>query len=375
VKDRFVIMSLLMMTLLILSGLSLFSPIVHAYNTEGCRWYNSTIGWEKDSSLTASDLQAVQLAIANWNDVPMSAHLQYNLRNDVVYYSVNQGNNGVLGVTTYRCLFGYFQGPTTVDLNDYYLNGFSVQHREYVTAHESGHAIGLAHTSGIDVMYPDDSVWYNYGIFVPMLDDINGVQSIYGSSSTTTANVCIYSVNYGHCSWGNNNGYPENIWISPPTTGAIAMVVPSGLPVSLPGSNTLLMITEVTPNTLYRFSMGIYLSGNPYDTSQRFMTIEVDSGGFKLVDSNPVTVVNIGTASPSTGTEYFVELVAQNGLSAYAYVFQKSNGNFIGSAGLSPNFGWSTSVWYGNGVWTDSSSSPASNYNVNAWYNYLKSYT
>ncbi len=305
----------------------------------------------------------------------MSAHLQFNLRNDIVYYSVNQGNNGVLGVTTYHCLFGYFQGPTTVDLNDYYLNGFSVQHREYVTAHESGHAIGLAHTSGIDVMYPDDSVWYNYGIFVPMLDDINGVQSIYGSSGTTTANVCVYSVNYGHCSWGGNNGYPENIWVSPPTTGGFAMVVPSGLPVSLPGSNTLLMITEVTPNTLYRFSMGIYLSGTPYDTTQRFMTVEVDSGGFKLVDSNPVTVANIGSSSPSTGTEYFLELVAQNGLSAYAYVFQKSNGNFIGSAGLSPNFGWSTSVWYGNGVWTDSSSSPASNYNVNAWYNYLKSYT
>ncbi len=36
-KDRFVLMSLLIMALLMLSGLSLFSPIVHAYNTEGCR--------------------------------------------------------------------------------------------------------------------------------------------------------------------------------------------------------------------------------------------------------------------------------------------------------------------------------------------------
>lgn len=338
-----------------------------------CKWTTGSLLY-KSSNLTATDTTDWNLVIPNWNDVPSGATLsKFSGSTNIVYYSVNNPNVSWDGLTSYTCNgSGNFVSPVNIYINDHFTNGYGREERQSVIAHETGHSLGLAHTTGATLMNGftcgTGSRWCTYSIFVPVLDDINGVQNLYGSTSTTAAKTCVVSTaDTPSCTYGGSNGYPIQLKVSSAATGAYAFTYPGGSAVSLPSSNTLMMLGQVTPNTLYRYSMGIYTATNPYNTSNRFMTIEVDNTGFNLVGSSSTS---IGSTTPSTGTTYVLELVAENGLPAAGYVFT-SSGTYIGTATLSPSLGWSTSVYYGHGVWTDTSSNPASNYSVNAWYNYL----
>lgn len=344
-----------------------------AYSTE-CKWSNSTIGYSY-KNLTATDQTDMNLAITDWKDVPVSISLSLNANNDIYYYSVSNGGVSWDGITYYSCnLFGQMVGTTSVYINDYFTNGYVRQERQSVEAHETGHAIGLAHSSlGSALMNCCTGTrWGTYHIFVPVYDDVSGAQSLYVSPSSTPQNLCVISVaDSPQCVW-NSNLYQQpniNLYVTTSTTGAFASVWPGSSSVHLPGSNTYVIYTFMSPITTYRYSTGVYLAENPYDTSQRFMTIEVDDDGFKMVQSgsSPLSIAS----GPTEQYWYWLTLVVQNGLPAYAYAEQTTGGSgytWLGYGSMSLNYAWSTSVYAGNGVWTDSSSNPASNYVTYWWW-------
>ena len=70
---------------------------------------------------------------------------------------------------------------TSVDVQIYETNTYyyTYSQRVCVAAHELGHALGLGHYSGEYLMEPADSTRFNYGIYSPQADDVNGVLDLY----------------------------------------------------------------------------------------------------------------------------------------------------------------------------------------------------
>jgi predicted Zn-dependent protease len=64
-------------------------------------------------------------------------------------------------------------------LNYHFTRSDSASTIKGIAAHELGHAIGLAHTSGCVLMTPYTSTRNSCGIYGPVSDDINGVNSLY----------------------------------------------------------------------------------------------------------------------------------------------------------------------------------------------------
>ncbi len=70
-----------------------------------------------------------------------------------------------------------------IHINHSYTGGYSAAAVQSVSAHELGHALGLAHSSGAVLMNPNtygsNSRWETYSINTPQSDDVNGVKAIY----------------------------------------------------------------------------------------------------------------------------------------------------------------------------------------------------
>jgi hypothetical protein len=135
--------------------------------------------------------------------------------------------------------------------------------------------------------------------------------------------------------------------------------------------------------------MGVYTNKVISDTTNRIMSVELNSNGVYLVYSSSTgtqTVKTLSSTPLQTGVEYWVQLLIKNGQPSYAWVY-KNDGN--GASNVQPTQiatgnaetvqgtvqkSWSSSVYYGMGVWKPTSSSPNSDYQVTEFNNLLKIY-
>jgi hypothetical protein len=373
--------------MLVMSAIILMVPAAskaHAYTTEcGSGWAsNLSIGYT-NQNMSAVDQTAVGYAIADWNDVPATLLMvsgNGGNPNHIQYYTVNNLNpDSYLGETVYGCSGGSLVSAL-VYLYDYPMHYFFFEDRQWTVAHETGHALGLWHSSDQwALMYPTDAAYANYNIFVPVFDDINGVQAMYGTTATTPEPFCFQW--YGSCIYTGGT-YPIGIQVTTADAGHYAFVTESSSALHLPSSNSMVMYAIITQDTLYRSSLGVYTAATPYDTTQRFMTVETDAEGFKMVcsGSNAVTFsYTPQTVQPLANIPYFMILVVESGQASAGYAYYK-NGNPYGSTypslagwgsiGLCSPYSTSTSVYFGNGVWSDSTLTAASSSTIYSWWDY-----
>lgn len=162
-----------------------------AYNLEGARWDNTptsgccaTIHVQYSSAWYPGDSAAVDNARGAWNASPANVWLDNHsgaLTADDTYNS-SVGWDGITYWGTHGCGFlwwGTCFSYANVYLNYYYTRNYSSSSTQGVAAHELGHAIGLAHTNGCVLMTPNTGDRNNCGIYGPVSDDVNGINSLY----------------------------------------------------------------------------------------------------------------------------------------------------------------------------------------------------
>jgi hypothetical protein len=171
-----------------LSAALLLSSLVagsgQAFVPNGYKWPDpgNLTYWNYSSG---NDYTAWQSAFGDWNATPTPVVMTKNSvrgNEDIGGYSVT--NSGVKwdGLTIYT-----HSGTTFVyaesQLNDFFTDGYVANKRRSVTGHEIGHALGLGHQSGQDLMNPATcgaaSRYCAWGIYTPRSDDINGINTIY----------------------------------------------------------------------------------------------------------------------------------------------------------------------------------------------------
>lgn len=376
-----------------------------AYYREPCRWTSSTIYWRAMSNLTSTDLADSKLAIAGWNDAPVSLFFDQvtSGENIQLYSGYRPDLPDTQGFTIIACNTSTqrFVGVGWVTINDYLTNGLTSQHRQSVIAHEMGHTLGLDENSNPSstndektLMYPDDLSYSLYKVFVPVLDDIRGAQVWYGGRTSNSQcppnynqnGVVEYNPDTPTCS-SSNPDLPMTERVTTAGAGNRAFASQYSTSTSMPSVGTTVMMTKVKANTLYRFSLGFHSGTNVADQFNRMATIELDNNGIyaSYIDTGGnVKTVTIWSGTPSTTTTYFLEIVVQKStfktpVGVYAYKDDGSGSTpptYLGSAQFDSGVLWNSyGMYFGTGVWTDSSSNPLSNYQVKEYYNRLRSYT
>src|SRR5260370_15868610 len=177
------IAGILTLTIMLLGTSSAF-----AYHTEGAKWENQPgsgccayLNVQFSSAWYPGDKTATLNAMYAWNGSPANVYFTQAsgaLTTDDTYdSSVNWD-----GLTTYAThwWFGTYFSYAHVLVNYYYTQSYSSAKTQSVAAHELGHAIGLAHSSGCVLMVGDTYTrWTVCGINTPRTDDVNGVNSLY----------------------------------------------------------------------------------------------------------------------------------------------------------------------------------------------------
>lgn len=74
----------------------------------------------------------------------------------------------------------FISGEVTATLNHHYTSGYGSGKIKSVSAHEFGHALGLARHSGCYLMEPTTPTrWGTCGINTPQADDVHSANALY----------------------------------------------------------------------------------------------------------------------------------------------------------------------------------------------------
>ncbi len=367
---------------------------VNGWKLENCKWGTLPVTYYEDSSLSTADTPSVGLAALAWNDVPSLLTItqvsSQSNNNDIVVSSINDASKSWDGQTVYSCSPSGFVTPVSITLNDYQLNleinvnQLAAGYQDLamsVAGHEMGHAFGLDHSQvQQSLMWYSSTRWFNYRIFVPVVDDVRALAGVYGWAQDTSFSAEVYPPNSAPCS--SLPCYPPYyLTIPSPSPTFTETFVQS----ALPSSHLALMFAYVTPITLHRFHMGWEkYSNDPTDTLNRYATLELDDDGAKFVsvtNGGATTTIQtfVGSNQISASSSYFLELLVEccSELKATAFAFMGSPftsnggevylGNFDSGSGIID--GWTSANYFDTSVWTGSSD-PASNYQVNEFWNF-----
>lgn len=365
-----------------------------------------TIAW-RDDFLPAPYLAMTRNAVAIWNDVPANITFdQVSLFEQVLVKAQALGTAGPLGQVVWpqedsfhrpKCdSNGFLLKPATVTLNTSLLDTASNLKKVATAAHELGHVLGLGHTNFANsstydqqtLMYPSSIYFDTYNIFYPTLDEIRGVQSWYGTVAKTPE-CSEFKVNgdvihTGTCS-SSNAAMPITEKILAAGTGnALASQFSSAQ--SIPASDVIMMVAKVKPTVSKQSFMGVF-TATSMSTSNRFMSIMADdtTSGWKVsrttASGGGASNSSLCTSCPiSTSTTYFIQIVMIGGEDAGIAVYKDDGGGtnntpptWLGSLLRTPNMSWGSTVYYGTGVKSPTSSNTIlSNWDVKEYYNRLR---
>ncbi|HTB78766.1 MAG TPA: matrixin family metalloprotease [Polyangiaceae bacterium] len=159
-----------------------------AYVLEGLRWAGTptsgccaNLGVQYNTVTQSYDSAGLFAGFVGWNHSFSSG---VNVNCSTVSSSVwtvqdvyNPGS-GWDGLTPITGSNGYFT-MAMLQINYYYTQFYSQQTINGVAAHEIGHSLGLAHAPGCVLMTPTTAMRNSCGIYGPVQDDKNGVNSLY----------------------------------------------------------------------------------------------------------------------------------------------------------------------------------------------------
>ena len=179
--------TVLLSALLVLFGIA---PAAWAYTLAGPHWDGTptsgccaTLNVQLSSSWYTVDKTAVTSAMTAWNDSPANVILQ-SANGSLTAGDTYDASASWDGITYWgwhlcypytRTCFSY----ANVYLNYYYTAHYSANTNKGIAAHELGHAMGLAHTSGCVLMTPYTTTRNSCGIYGPVTDDVNGINALY----------------------------------------------------------------------------------------------------------------------------------------------------------------------------------------------------
>lgn len=376
-----------------------------AYVLLPCRQATNTVLWRAMANLTAVDLAATQRSIAAWNNIRANVFLdQVTTGEHIQVYSANLPNSpGTLGYALILCNGTNLVNPTEVALNDFSTNSFTNHHREQVMTQEIGHALGLHHSdegntfpyNDQTIMYSFDTSYTTYKLFVPVLDDIRALAAWYGNvTSTSQCNALpAWQVNgqvtySGTCS-GTNPALPMTERITVAGSGNRAYASEFSTAQNLPtATGMVLMNAKVTPSAVRNNIFGITTSPDITLLPNRFMMMRAQSVGWQVINSDTggtSWIVSLCSCAPVIGQQYWIQIVAYNGDKWGAEVYLNDGGGTdhrpptrIASKEFNPTGGglpWTSTVYYGTGVYQGGSSSTLANWSVHEFMNRLRSWT
>lgn len=176
------------LALVVTGGLAVTDPpeTAQAYSLTGCKFSSSTIPYLVSGLPSGYDLTSARgdwtanTDVAGWSTSTIAARADFRFS--------SYGQLGWSGSTTANTCPGGTNHTTTVSIrtNRTYTDGYSVNKRISVMAHEIGHALGLHHNNtsspctSVVLMNGFDSERFDTcGVYRTRTDDRNGVNSLY----------------------------------------------------------------------------------------------------------------------------------------------------------------------------------------------------
>ena len=165
-----------------------------AYVLEGPRWPGQAAPHTCCATLTyrniapdARDFNAGTMGANAWNTSPAQVYLKTSLTGDITFEEANSASLQWDGLTTWSTYVGgngvtYFKAGMTIQVNDYFLRGYSPAMAQSVSAHEFGHSVGLGHNYGCVLMNPYTNARFISAcgyVSTPQADDVNGANALY----------------------------------------------------------------------------------------------------------------------------------------------------------------------------------------------------